>query len=230
MLTKKRILLYFVFVVSFQAFGQKNTDVQSRLIPSIEFKLNKKWKFSSEYRFSLENNLQKFRSSAVLFETKYSLTKRLTLSGEYRFTTSFEEDNHRLNMALGYDYKINKKFTVSPTTKYQYSTNKFDRGFINEFKAPENTLRQKIDVEFNVPKSKFSFKASAEVFVEVERQLVFDFDKMRYTLGLEYNFKEYGKLGFSVFYDCLYKPDKDDRIVLVTKYSISLRDLIKKKK
>jgi hypothetical protein len=219
-----------IFLFSIQSFGQGNTDIQSRFIPSVEYKLNKKWKFASEYRYSLENDLEKFRSSSIQLESKYSITKKLTLSGGYRFTTSFEEDNHRFFGAIGYDYKLNKMFSLSSATKYQYSTNSFDPDFINEFKEPVKIARQKIRLDFNVPKSKFSFNTSAEIFLKTESQPFFKYNRMRYEAGTNYEFKKYGKFGFSVFYDDKYSPLKDDRIVIETKYSISINDLTKKKK
>lgn len=219
-----------VLFITIQGFGQQNTDVQSRLIPSIEYKLNKKWKIFTEYRYSMENDLEKFRSSSIQMESKYSITKKLSLSGGYRFTTSFEEDNHRFFGALGYDYKINKMFTLSSATKYQYSTNSFDPDFINEFKEPIKIARQKISLDFNVPKSKLSFNAASEIFLKTESQPFFKFNRMRYEAGTKYDFKKYGKLGFSVFYDDKYSPLKEDRIVIETKYSISINDLTQKKK
>ena len=201
----KITLLLVLFLVSLSGYCQGNTDFQSRFITSVDYKLNKKWKFASEYRYSLENDLQKFRSSSIQLETKYSLTKKLELSGGYRFTTSFEEDNHR--------------FFAQLASKYQFSTNSFDPDFMNEFKEPVKMTRQKVGLEFNVPKSKLAFNTSAELFLKIDNQPYFKFNRMRYTVGTDYNFKKYGKFGISVFYDNKYNPMKDDRIVLVTKYS-----------
>jgi hypothetical protein len=219
-----------VFLNSLVAFGQSNTDFQSRTAFSIDYKLNKKWKMATEYRYSLENDWQKFRSSSIQLETEYAITKRLVILGGYRFTTSFEEDNHRFFAALKYDYKINKLFTVTAASKFQFSTNSFDPDFMNEFKEPVKMTRQKIGIDFNIPKSKLSFTAGTEIFLKTESQPYFKFNRMRYETGLNYDFKKYGKLGFSVFYDDKISPLKDDRIVLVSKYAISINDLTKKKK
>lgn len=223
-----KLLQIICIVISIKSFGQTNTDIQSRVIPSLEYKLNKKWKIASEYRYSLENDLEKFRSSSIQLESKYSITKKLSLSGGYRFTTSFEEDSHRFFGALEYDFKINKMFTLSTVTKYQYSTNSFDSDFINEYKEPIKIARQKIKIDFNVPKSKVSFYAATEIFLKTESQPYFKFNRMRYELGTSYNLKKYGKLGFSVFYEDKYSQIKDNRFVIETKYSISINSVIKK--
>lgn len=224
-----RILLVLLFC-SIQSFGQSNTDFQSRSIFSVDYKLNKKWKFTSEYRYSLENDLQKFRSSSIQLETEYAFTKKLSLSGGYRFSTSFEEDNHRFFAAINYDYKVNKTFTLSSNSKFQYSTNSFDLEFINEYKAPVKMSRQKIGLDVNFPKSKFSLSSGFEIFLKTDSQPYFKFNRIRYFFGTDYNLKRYGKLGLLVFYDDKYNPRKDDRIVLQTKYSISINDLLKNKK
>lgn len=224
----KLVILLLLFTL--QIFGQSNTDIQSRFIPSVEYKLNKKLKFAFEYRYALENDLEKFRHSGIQFESKYSFTKKIALSGVYRFTTSFEEDNHRFFGALEYDYKINKKFSVSSATKYQYSTNSFDSDYIKYFKEPLKLVRQKIRFDYNVPKSKFSFNAAVEVFLKTDSQPFFKYNLIRYEASTNYNFKKYGKFGFTVFYDDKYSPLKEDRIVMELKYAISINDLLKKKK
>lgn len=218
----------FIFNPS-KIFGQKNTDIQLRLTPSIEYKFNKKFKVIGEFRYALGNDMQTFRNSYLQLEGKYSLTKRIDLSGGYRFTTSYTKDAHRFFAALEYQYKINKQFRVASTSKYQFTTNSFDLDFINEYKEPKQYLRQKIALNYNVPKSKFSFKAGAEVFVEIEDNPTLQYNRMRYSLGTDYKFKNLGELGFSVFYENLYNPTKDNRIVFTTSYSVALNDLKKDK-
>ena len=224
-----RILLV-LFFCSFQSYGQSNTDFQSRSIFLVDYKLNKKWKFNLEYRYSLENDLQKFRSSSIQLESEYTFTKKLSLSGGYRFSSSFEEDNHRFFAAINFDYKMNKTVIVSSNSKFQYSTNSFDMDFMNEYKTPVKMARQKIGLDINFPKSKFSANSGIEIFLKTDSQPYFKFNRIRYFIGTDYNFKRFGKLGLLVFYDDKYNPRKDDRIVLQTKYSISINNLIKNKK
>jgi hypothetical protein len=227
---KKIVFIAVLFFINLSGFCQGNSDFQSRFNTSVDYKLNKKWKFYAEYRYSLENDLQKFRSSSIQLESKYAITKKLTLTGGYRFTTSFEEDNHRFFASLNYDYKLNKSFTVALSSKYQYATNSFDPDFINEFKQPVEMFRQKIGLELNVPKSKFSFNTGTEFFLKTNSQPYFKFNRTRYMLGSDYNFKKYGKFGITIFYDDKYNPIKNDRIVLITKYAFSINDFLKKSK
>ena len=224
---KYHSLFLLLMLCSIATFAQ-NTDFQARLIPSVEYQFNKKWKAAAEYRYSLENDLQKFRSSAVQFELKYNITKKLSLDAGYRFTTSYEEDNHRLFAAVQYDHKL-KRFTLSSTTKFQFSTNSFDQDFMNYYKEPVYMLREKIALEYNIPKSKLSVFTATEIFLKLDSQPFAKFNRARYSLGAGYDFKRAGKLGVSMFYDDKYSPLKDDRIVLVVKHTLSINDLIGKK-
>ncbi|HOY96792.1 MAG TPA: DUF2490 domain-containing protein [Catalimonadaceae bacterium] len=228
MATTIRLLLLSgaVFFHLLQAKGQVNPDFQYRFISAIDYKLTKKWKIAAEYRYSAENDLQKFRNSYVQFEGKYSKTKKLSVSGGYRFTTSHELDAHRFFVAVEYNHKLSKLFSVAGASKYQYSTNSFNPEFMNEFEEPVRMLREKLSVEFNVPKSKLAFHTGAEVFIQTGSQPMFSYNRTRYQLGTSYSFGDYGKFGLSVFFDDRYNPEKTDRFVLVTKYSLSLDKLL----
>lgn len=218
-----------LLLVSAVGFGQSNTDFQGRFITGVEYKLNKKWKFEGQYRYALQNDWQQFRSSVFQAEARYNFKKYLSLSGGYRFTTSHESDNHRFFAAFNYKYATDN-FTWTSSTKFQYDTDRFDREFRTQFKQPDKMTRQELGVDYNIPKSRFSVFSSAEIFLKTDSHPFFRFDRMRYSLGTAYNFKNYGKVDLSVFYENKYNPEKDDRIVLVTKYSYSLNDLFGTKK
>ncbi len=228
MATKIRLVLVSCafFCHFIQVNGQANPDFQYRFISALDYRLAKKWKIAAEYRYSAENDLQKFRNSYVQFEGKYSKTKRLSFSGGYRFTTSHEMDAHRFFVAVEYNYKLSKKFSIAATSKYQFTTNSFNQQFMDEFVEPVKMLREKLSIEFNVPKSKLSFHTGAEVFIQTGNQTMFSCNRTRYLLGTSYGFGDYGKFGLSVFFDDRFNPEKTDRFVLVTKYSLSLDKLL----
>ena len=64
-----------------------------------------------------------------------------------------------------YDYKLNK-FTISSRTRYQFSTPHFDSDFWNEYKEPSQYIRQKLSIDYNIPKSKLSLNFSPEIFIK----------------------------------------------------------------
>ena len=126
-MTKKLIYI----ILFFASFGfAQNTDTQLRFSPSIDYKINKKWKVELDYRYALEKDISTFQASVFQFSGEYKINKKMSLEAGYRYTTSFENDNQRLFASFIYDYKI-KKFTLSSRTRYQFSTPYFNATYWN---------------------------------------------------------------------------------------------------
>jgi len=227
MIKKRHFFLLFVFMFAYEGISQNYTDFQGRFIPSINYRINKKWKIAGEYRYSLQKDLQEFRSSAGQLQVQYDFNKKFSIETGYRFTTSFKEDNHRLFAALKYDYKFSD-FTLFSGIKYQFSTGSFDSRYMNYYKEPRQMLREKIGLDYNIPKSKASVYTSAEIFLKLADDDPIKFNRMRYTVGGDYKLKYGNAFGLSLFYDDKVNPRKNDRFVLETKYSLSIDDLMKK--
>lgn len=227
MIKKPSLFLLFLFFFVLEGYCQNYTDFQGRFIPAVNYRINKKWKISGEYRYSLQKDLQEFRSSAGQFGVMYDIDKNFSIETGYRFTTSFTEDNHRLFGGVKYDKKFNA-FTLFSAIKYQFSTGSFDSRYMNYYKEPKQMLREKIGLDYNIPKSKASVFVSAEIFLKLADVDPVKFNRMRYTVGGEYKFKYGNTLGLSVFYDDKDNPRKNDRFVLETKYTLSINDFLKK--
>jgi hypothetical protein len=150
------------------------------------------------------------------------------LEAGYRFTTSFENNNQRLFASFIYDYKI-KQFTLISRTRYQFSTPHFNADYWNEFKEPNQYIRQKFTVDYNIPKSKASLYFSPEFFVKIDDG-EFKYHRTRYQLGSDYKLKYGITLGASVMYEDKLNTTKTDRFVFTTKYNLSIDELLKKDK
>jgi hypothetical protein len=224
---KKIVFIFLVFVLNLSTFGQNNTDFQGRFITSVDYNINKKLKVSGEYRYSLQNDFEAFRSSAAEIGVKYDFNKRLNILGGYRFTTSFKEDNHRFFVGIKYNKKWND-FKAALTSKYQYSTNSFDPDFMQYYKEPVQFLREEISLDYDIPNTKVSVFIASEIFLKIDSQPYLKWNRMRYSIGGEYKLKYGTTLGLSTFYDDKVTPKKDDRIVIVTKLNISIDDFLKK--
>lgn len=222
----KKIIYIILFFASF-GFAQ-NTDTQLRFSPSIDYKINKKWKVELDYRYALEKDISTFQASLLQFSAEYKINKKISLEAGYRFTTSFENDNQRLFASFIYDYKI-KKFTLSSRTRYQFSTPYFNSTYWNEFKEPNQYLRQKFTVDYNIPKSKASVYFSPEFFVRL-KDAEPKYHRTRYQMGSDYKFKKGSTIGLSVMYEDVLNTTKTDRFVFTTKYNLSLDELLKKPK
>ena len=222
------ILLIFL-TMGFNGLFAQNTDLQLRLTPSVSYKINKKWQASFDYRLALDNEMSTFRSSMFQPALDYKIMKGLSLELAYRFTTAFSKDSHRLFATLQYKYKIDKKFSLSSATRYQFSTGSFDIDYMRDFKEPSQYIRQKFTLDFNVPKSKFSFYAAPELFLKLDSNPVV-LHRIRYHLGADYNLKYGNSIGLGIFYEDVSKVTKQDRMVFNIKYSFSVDELLKQLK
>lgn len=227
MIKKQLFYLVILLLFSFEGFSQNYTDFQGRFIPSVNYRINKKWKITGQYRYSLQKDLQEFRSSAAHLGIEYNITKNISLETGYRFTTSFKEDNHRLFGGIKYDKEFGA-FKLFSGIKYQFSTGSFDRRYMSYYKQPKHTLREKIGLEYNIPKSKIDLYTSAEIFLRLAEEDPVKINRARYEIGGNYKYKYGNTFGLSFFYDDRTNPRKTDRFVLETKYTLSIDDLLKK--
>jgi hypothetical protein len=230
MMINKKIVGLFLFLLTFEVFSQSNTDLQGRFISAVDYKFAKKWTTSFEYRYALDNDFSEFRNSALETGIKYDILKKLSFETRYRFTTSYQNDSHLLFAIIRYKKNISKRFSLKSNTRYEFRTQSFDSDFMQYFKTPRQFLREKITLEYNIPKSKASLYIAPEIFLQIddENNPFFSFDRMRYNAGIDYSLKYGSTLGLGFFYEDLYNPRKNDRIVITTKYSLSIDDLVKK--
>jgi hypothetical protein len=225
----KKLLSYFLVFFAIESYSQSYTDTQGRFMTSVDYKITKKLKISGEYRYSLQNDFHKFRSSAGEISLKYNFTKKLNILGGYRFTTSFEEDNHRFFIGIKYNKKWDE-FKAAVTSKYQYSTNSFDPDFMNYYKEPVQMLREEISLDYDIPNTKTSVFIASEIFLKMNSQPYLKWNRMRYSIGGQYKLKYGTTLSLSTFYDDKVSAQKNDRIVIVTKLNVSIDDFLKKLK
>lgn len=220
----KKILYLFLFIGCL-GFAQ-DTDTQLRFNPSVDYKINKKWKVTFDYRYALEKDISTFQASVFQFSGEYKINKRMSLEAGYRFSTSFENNNQRVFASFMYDYKM-KQFTLISRTRYQFSTPYFNSDYWNEYKEPNQYIRQKFTVDYNIPKSKASIYFSPEFFVKIDNS-EFKYHRTRYQLGSDYKLKYGITLGASVMYEDKLNATKTDRFVFTTKYNLSIDELLKK--
>lgn len=204
-------------------------DFQLRISPAVEYKFAKKWQASLEYRYALDHDMSEFRNSAIETGLGYDITKSITIETRYRFTTSFVEDSHLLMAILKYKRDINKRFTIKSSTRYQFKTGSFDSDYMQYFDKPTQLLRQKLTLDYNVPKSKASLYLSPELFLKLadKDQPFFSYNAMRYNAGIDYALPYGNTIGLGFFYEDTYNPKKSDRFVVTTKYSFSIDDMLK---
>ncbi|MGV9002801.1 DUF2490 domain-containing protein [Flavobacterium sp.] len=229
MIKNGKILLLCTFF-SFTYAQQQLPDFQLRISPSVDYKFSKKWQASLEYRYALDHDVSEFRNSAIEGGIAYDITKAITVEARYRFTTAFDEDSHLLYGVLKYKKEFNKRFSLKSSTRYQFKTGSFDPDYMQYFQKPTQLLREKVALEYNVPKSKASLYIAPEVFLKVNDKdnPFFSYNAIRYNAGIDYALNYGNTVGLGFFYEDIYNPKKTDRFVFTTKYNLSIDDMLKK--
>jgi hypothetical protein len=216
------VLIFF----SMAMVSQEKPDTQLRFNPSVSYDFTKKWGATFDYRLGYKENISQFQSSIFQISSDYELTKKIKVEAGYRYSTSYTKDYHRLFASVQYKYKWDR-ISLENTLKYQFQTGSFDSEYMQFFDTPTHTVREKVTMEYNVPKSKTTLFFAPEIFLRVDQYEV-KFNRMRYTVGGTYQLKYGNTLGLSVFYDDYVKLSKTDRMVVVAKYNLSINDLLKK--
>ena len=227
----KNLLSLLLLLTFISANSQEQLpDFQLRISPSVDYKFAKKWTVSFEYRYALDNDLSTFRNSAFESGLKYKLTKKSNIEANYRFTTSYENDSHLIFAVYKYTINLNKRFSLKSSTRYQFRTGSFDAEYMQFFKQPLQLLREKITLEYNVPKSKASIYIAPEIFLKVadNESTFLEYNRMRYNAGVDYSMKYGNSVGLGFFYEDRQNPTKRDRFVFTTKYNLSIDELTKK--
>lgn len=229
MIKRLNVLIICAFC-SFIYAQEQLPDFQLRISPSVDYKFAKKWQASFEYRYALDHDMSEFRNSAIEAGIKYDIFKKASLETRYRFTTSFENDSHLLFAIFKYNYKLNKRFSLKSSTRYQFRTGSFDADYMQYFKKPTQYLREKITLEYNVPKSKLSLYIAPEIFLKIaDKDLpLLSYNRIRYNAGIDYAMKYGNTIGLGFFFEDRYNPTKTDRFVFTTKYNLSIDELAKK--
>lgn len=218
-----------MLLFSYALISQENTDLQWRFIPSVSYKFTKKWEVVATYRYDLHKDLMEFKSSMVQGEIRYSISKKFRLETGYRFRTSFTEDQHRIFGSLRFDQQIIEGLKIFIATKYQFSTGSFDKDYMQVFNRPDHVLREDLSFEYTIPQTKLSISIGTEFFIEQDNTTKdWELERIRSSFGIDNKFKYGNTLGIGIFYDDRTNPENIDRLVLVTKYNLSIDDLIKK--
>ena len=222
----KRIFTAAALCAVMAAGAQQAPDGQLRFSPSVTYRFTKKFKAGVDYRYALDHDMSVFRSSMLQGYGDYKLSKKWSVELGYRFTTAYDKDMHRIYTSVTFDQKFGKRFSVSARTRYQYSTQRFNSDFMDDFPAKEY-VREKILIEYNIPKVKASVYAGPELFFDWDGDGV-HYDRVRYIAGTDYALKYGNTVGLSFFYEDRYSTVKKDRYVFNIKYQLALDEMLKK--
>jgi hypothetical protein len=164
-----------------------------------------KWDFNAEAELRTKDNSGQVNRWSLQLEAAYSIIKPLKIGASYQFIYFHDTEywdfqpRNRFNLFLSGKQKLGN-FTFSLRERAQLTTkDASDRikksGKINTYKInPEWTWRNRLKVEYNIPKFPVTPSLSFESFYQLNNPDGNTFDDMRYTLSFAYNLTKHNQL------------------------------------
>lgn len=148
----------------------------------------------------------------------------LKVGGEYVYirynhTRRGWETGHRYNIYAAGSYKWNR-FTLSLRERYQHTYRKGVPA-TNTSANPKDILRSRLQLAYRLKQSAFQPYASMELFHRLNDPQDNGLDKIRYTLGLEYELNKRSTFNMYYRYQTV-RDDDSDLHILGIGYSIRL--------
>jgi flagellar basal body rod protein FlgB len=164
----------------------------------LKYKINKKWNLLFEEQLRLKDNANTVDIYFSELNLEYQIAKPLTLG----FGTRLIRDNDNVGKIQGYENHL--RWNVDAAYKHKY--NQFDIKYRIRYQSKndvgismeegdllENALRFKLTTTYNIKKWKLDPQFSSEIFNQIQPATAFD--KIRFSLGTEYETKKAGDFG-----------------------------------
>jgi hypothetical protein len=167
----------------------QRSDAALWMSMNAEKKITKGFSVSLAAELRMNNNITEVGTYFTELGLNYRFSKKVRLSGNYRFMVRSKNDGtysnrHRYYFDLAYREKI-KSVTVSFRTRFQ--SQYADIYSSAEGKIPEYYLRNKLTIKYAVTK-KVTPYISAELFTPLCNVDGITIDNVRYSGGVEYEF------------------------------------------
>ncbi|MCK4663352.1 MAG: DUF2490 domain-containing protein [Bacteroidales bacterium] len=219
-------LIIIIFFINLSCIYSQVNDFESWSCIEIKKKITKKIEFIFEEELRLNDNSTKIKKIYSDIGLSYSFNKHIKLVGYYRFIKkrkydSYYSNRHRLYADIFLKNKFNR-LTIAYRTRYQakyvdiYSS---EDGFI-----PRKYNRNKLSLKYDIKKNPISPYCSFEAYYQLNNPEGNEFDKIRYTCGIDYKFNKRNSL------DIYYRLQKQINInnpvnsyILGLKYCYSIK-------
>ena len=197
------IVIFFLFTRLIIDANAQETKVVSDLeywtSIGISKKINDHWKITLEEEFRFTNDISRFDMFFTDLGLNYKFNKHFTLGANYRFYQNKNKDGvfiteHRWSTDFKYKHKISR-FTIAYRLRFQ---NKDEDFFSNELGNNIYNLRNKLSADYNIKNFKLDPYFDVEVFRRFENGEDSYFNKIRWTLGLDYSITK--KSDIELFY------------------------------
>lgn len=230
-LNKKTYILFFVLIsiLSLKSRAQSTTDWGSWNTIEIGYKLNKDWNFSLEQQLRLKENISEVDKYFTQLNSEYRIHKNFRLGLGLRYISEHDNkgdvqgyDNYfRFNIDATYKHDIND-FKLGYRLRYQ---NKNELGVsYEEGDFPNQNIRFKTSVGYDIKDWTLDPKFSAEIFNRFQEGKENGFNKYRLTFGTDFKIKNYEKFGMYYRFEKELNVDFPDTTNIVgLKYSYTFK-------
>jgi len=200
---KRYKLLLILLSITLSVSAQDNIVVTSDFESWSTIGISKK---IGDFKLSLDENLRLHENSTSIDKfftdvgVSYKINKYIKLGTNYRFyrnkTTSGDYKNqHRFSGDLKLSYGLDR-FDFSYRARLQNKDEDFYKSDLSDNNV--NNFRNKLQVEYDIKKTKFEPYVSAELFRRFGDSQADYFNKYRLTIGMKYELKKIGE--FNLFY------------------------------
>lgn len=193
---KKRFLILFMGMLLPVLLSSQSNDFGIWSNVSLE-RNTKKWDFAATAEVRTQSNTSELNRSSLQLSSEYQILKLLKIGASYEFMyfndTKYNDfqPRHRGSLFVQGRQKFGD-FTIVLREKVQVtSKDESERikksGKIDTYKVnPEWTWRNRLKVAYNIPDFPINPDISFETFYQVNNPDGNSFDKLRYTLTLNY--------------------------------------------
>jgi len=210
-----------ILILATNVHAQEN-DFQIWGDISLKYKLNKKFKVQAEFGLRSRENSRLLNQQYVEAGGRYKLKKYFSLAAKYRFTDYYSNSKssaHRVQLDLYFQKKW-KRIRWALRERYQY------QWFLSDYKNIANvqTLRTRIQLAYNVKKSKMEPFVAVEHYWGLNGKYLWLTKQMRWTLGLEHPLNKWSDIAIAYRIQReYYKANPLTSYIFLVSYKISIK-------
>ncbi len=216
---------FFILFIVF-AFGLSSCVWAQDKATWIEVELSKKvgdFNYSANQEYRSSNSFSTLRGHYSTLEVQYKVARKtkLGLSYQYIYFNDIEDGivNHRNRINLFGEYKINLgRFELGIKERFQWM-HKSTELYVYKIN-PSKKWRNKVSLEYDIPRSKLTPKYSFETFYDLNGLLGKGFNGSRHKLAVQYKITSQYTLGLFGLLD--QEPNKENLSVfgITSKYKL----------
>jgi len=180
------------------------SDLEGWTAAELKYKVSKKWMLAAEGQLRVKDDMSVVDQYFAQFGVKFAVQKDISLDGGLRFIRQNDtqgkiqgyESERRHHLSGSYGPKLGR-FSLGFRVRYQ---TKGDAG-PDGYQETDRYFRFRAKVRYNIRNWKFDPNFAAELYHPVDSEFESDFDKVRFTLGTDWEAWTEGEIGMFYRYE-----------------------------